>query len=160
MPHQGAADAPLVTHPRGVTMTHPNALRRSLGFTLVELLIVGAVLAILAAIAIPTYRGYVRRSKSATASKCLSKLYAGQERYRADRGTYATDIAALTSYQVETNCEIQGSATSERYTMNILTGATSTKFTGEARGMLSGSDTTDIWTINQDGKLEHTSDGT
>ncbi|HEX5659891.1 MAG TPA: prepilin-type N-terminal cleavage/methylation domain-containing protein [Polyangiales bacterium] len=68
-------------------------MRRSLkkpasGFTLIELMMVVAILGILAVIAIPRYRSYVYRSKMAEAVGFLSEIKSRQESYRADFGSY------------------------------------------------------------------------
>jgi prepilin-type N-terminal cleavage/methylation domain-containing protein len=59
------------------------------GFTLTELLIVMVVLAILIAIAIPSYLGYRDRSIRATAWSNLRQAIPAAELYRNDNGTYS-----------------------------------------------------------------------
>ncbi len=51
--------------------------RRTSGFTLVELMIVVAIIGVLAAIAIPSFSKYVRRSRTTEALSHLSKEWAG-----------------------------------------------------------------------------------
>jgi type IV pilus assembly protein PilE len=65
------------------------------GITLIELLIVIAIVGILAAIAIPTYTGYMLRARRADAKTALEQIRAGQEMRRAERGTYTNDLTAL-----------------------------------------------------------------
>ena len=61
---------------------------RSNGFTLVELLIVVAVIGVLAAIAYPSYTSYVIRGKLAEATSALSDGRIKMEQYFQDNRTY------------------------------------------------------------------------
>lgn len=51
------------------------------GFTLVELMIVVVILGILAAVAIPAFTRYIKRSKTSEATGNLSKIYQGELTY-------------------------------------------------------------------------------
>lgn len=59
------------------------------GFTLVEMAITLAIVAILAAVAYPSYNSYVTRSRRADAKQSLVELAQRLERYYTERGTYA-----------------------------------------------------------------------
>lgn len=58
------------------------------GFTLVELMIVVAIIGILASIAIPSYQEYVRRARAATATGVLADMRIKMEQYFQDNRTY------------------------------------------------------------------------
>lgn len=68
---------------------HRLGARRPAGFTLIELMITVAIVAILAAIAYPSYRNYVLRGQLVDATNNLSALRANMERYYQDNRTYA-----------------------------------------------------------------------
>ncbi|MFV3369284.1 type IV pilin protein [Pseudomonas sp. NY15435] len=77
-----------------------NARRRERGFTLIELMITVVIVAILAAIAFPSYQRYVLRSHRVEGQALLSEAAARQERYYSQNNAYASTAAALnmTSY--------------------------------------------------------------
>ena len=70
---------------------------RSRGFTLVELMITVVVIAILSAIAIPSYRGYVQRSKRSEATVALMQIQASQEKFFLQNNAYVTTTANLSA---------------------------------------------------------------
>jgi len=59
------------------------------GFTLIEVMIVVAIVAILAAVAIPSYRDYILRGQLVDAATLLSTFRGNMERYFQDNRTYA-----------------------------------------------------------------------
>lgn len=73
--------------------------RRNLtqGFTLIELMIVVAIVAILAAIAIPSYLNYVTRSKLSEAYNSLSAYRVSQEQFFQDNRSYQNGTACGTT---------------------------------------------------------------
>ena len=62
--------------------------QRNRGFTLIELMIVVALIAILAAIGFPTYQDQMRKARRSEATAVLLDIAARMERFYADRGTY------------------------------------------------------------------------
>lgn len=69
-------------------------MRSSRGFTLVEILAAVAILALLAAIAIPSYQDYVLRSNRASAQRMMTTIANRQAQYLVDAREYADDIGA------------------------------------------------------------------
>ncbi len=60
------------------------------GFTLMELMIVVAIVGVLTAIAFPSYTQYVERGKRAEGRAALSEAAGRLERYYSDNNSYAT----------------------------------------------------------------------
>jgi type IV pilus assembly protein PilE len=71
----------------------PRRCRR--GFTLVELMIVLAVGALLAAIALPAYQDQVRRTRRTDGTAMLLEVAQAQERWRTRNHTFAGSMTAL-----------------------------------------------------------------
>jgi len=68
--------------------------RRRAGFTLVELMIAVAIVAILAAIAYPSYQEQIRKANRADAQADLLNLAQFMERYYTQNNRYTTTVAA------------------------------------------------------------------
>jgi type IV pilus assembly protein PilE len=63
---------------------------KSKGFTLIELMITVAIVALITAVAVPSYRQYVMRANRADATTALLRLTASQERFYLQNNTYAS----------------------------------------------------------------------
>ncbi len=75
---------------RGVKLfeTEMNYSKKNTGFTLIELMIVVAVVGILAAIAYPSYTEYAIRTRRAVAAACLGQMSQAMERTMTTSLTY------------------------------------------------------------------------
>ncbi|WP_136255860.1 type IV pilin protein [Onishia niordana] len=70
---------------------------RQRGFTLIELMIAVAIIAILASIAYPSYQRYVTDTWRTRAAACLSELAQGMERRYTETFSYRNDTQPLPS---------------------------------------------------------------
>ncbi len=69
-------------------------MRRPAGFTLIELMIAVIVIGILAAVAIPNYTQYVKRSNQSAAQQFLSEAASRAEQYRMDARAYPESLGS------------------------------------------------------------------
>ena len=65
------------------------------GFTLIELMIVVAIIGILSAIAIPNFARYQSKSRQAEAKIALASIYGGEKAFFAEYSAYLQDLAAV-----------------------------------------------------------------
>ena len=119
-------------------------ISRSQGFTLIELMIVVAIVGILASIAYPSYQEQVRKGNRAECTGALISLASAMERYFTTNSTYLgaatgganTGAPAATTFQT-TQCPVDGGAATYNLTISA---ATATTYTLQATptGVMSG----------------------
>jgi type IV pilus assembly protein PilE len=81
--------------PAHTRLRQTQAAARARGFTLIELMITVAVIAILAAIAVPSYYQYILRSNRSAAESVMQEIASAQERYMVDSRQFAGDLTTL-----------------------------------------------------------------
>ena len=80
-------------------VTAIQSTRRARGFTLIELMIAVAIIAIIAAVALPMYSGYIATSREGVLVNNIATLELFQEDLRLRQGAYllvAADVDAIT----------------------------------------------------------------
>jgi len=79
----------------------PKSNDKQAGFTLLELMIVVAIVGVLSALAMPAFRGYVMRTRTAEAPVFLGEIRQRQESYRAEFAQYCAVAANPSAPSVE-----------------------------------------------------------
>lgn len=103
-------------------------MRRTRGFTLVELMVTVAVVAILAAIALPSFEQYLIRASRSAAKSFMLDVANKQEQYLLDARTYL----AVANHAGFTNLGLAVPDEVSRFYNVSVTGASSTTYTIQA----------------------------
>jgi type IV pilus assembly protein PilA len=134
------------------------------GFTLIELMIVVAIIGILAAIAIPNFMRYQARARQSEARINLGGIGTSAEAWRADSSTYVATAVQLawaplgtTRYGYSYNALLVSPSTSPESLCTLATrntpgaspAATAAAFTAVATGEIDNDATCDVWTYNE-----------
>jgi len=101
------------------------------GFTLIELMIVIAIIGILAAIAVPQFNAYRLRGYNIGGVADGKNASIAQEAYYDDNKTYTSDLANLTSYGFRQTQAVTLSVTGDdnAYTITAYHGSGDTTYT-------------------------------
>lgn len=118
-------------------MRPTHAFRFQRGFTLIELMITVAIVAILAAVALPAYNSYIQRSRVPVALDALASFATRMEQRYQDVGNYGTAACAVSV------------PTAANFTVTCSITASGQGFTATATG--SGAMDGYTYTINQAG---------
>jgi type IV pilus assembly protein PilE len=128
--------------------------RMNKGFTLIELMIVVAIIAILAGIALPSYQESIKKAKRADAKAALMTVAGAMERHMTEKDSYTGATAAST--WGSSSIPKDGNA---NYTLTISI-PTSTSYTLKAEGVGSMSDDSCLnFTLDNTGSKKIVDDG-
>ena len=119
--------------------------KKARGFTLIELMIAVAIVAILASIAIPAYQKSVQKSRRADAMSTLLQLQLAQEKWRANNTAYTTSLSSL---------KWNSSVSADGFYTVAITQASATTFTITATPKTGGpqvGDSCGTFTVTQNG---------
>ena len=112
--------------------------KKEKGFTLIELMIVIAIIGILAAIAIPQFSAYRTRSYNSAAQADLRNAATAQEAYYVDNQTYVGTVATLEGgtygFYTSQNVKVAFTAAAAAYTMSAYHSSGNKTYTIEGPG--------------------------
>jgi type IV pilus assembly protein PilA len=138
----------------------PSRIRGNQGFTLIELMIVVAIIGILAAIAIPNFMTYQAKARQSEAKVGLGGIFTTATSYFGENGTYSASSASGLGYvpsgTPKYSFSYGGSTINSGSTGATCSGNTTvtpsamsaTGFTAGAIGNVDGDTTCDEWVIN------------
>jgi len=124
-------------------------MKQRKGFTLIELMIVVAIIGILAAIAIPQYQNYIVKSRQVEATQTLAAVYTNELAYFGINNSYGGSEAAI-------ELIIDGT---RLYAPVVFTNVTNSTYTATITADLDNDATIDTWVLTESDKLPvHTCD--
>ena len=128
-------------------------MKKSAGFSLIELMITVVIIAIVTSIALPSYREHVKRTMRVDATTALLRLAAEQEKFYISNNSYTTDLDDLNITGTDEGLYVLA-ITSE----NVITTftATATTKTGESQ---EGDDKCSSFSIDANGNRSAADDG-
>ncbi len=154
------------------------------GFTLVELMVVVAIIGMLAAIALPRFKTFQAKARQAEARTNLASVFSLEQSYQGENDTYVVVAAGMECNQTNTGTSPIGfyisdctaptnyttGPTGPRYTYSVAAGAAgiTTSFiatatsgnTATTNRIYPGCAIPDTWTMDHNRRLSNTSNAT
>lgn len=137
--------------PDAMNLQHPQRILPN-GFTLIEMMIAVAIIAILSAIAYPNYQSYIKKSRRADAYRSLGGIGLAQEKYRSNNSQYTSTL---------TDIGFTSSSSDGYYTLAITSGSASASgyiatatATGSQIGDVEGSTSCGTLTLTASGSTQ------
>ena len=153
-------------------------------FTLIELMIVIAIIAFLATISIPQYFKYQAKAKQAEVSMNLASLHLAEQAYFAEHGEYTSVLSGEgglgwkpegykgggkgENFYYTYGFNVPGATEGVHYFTGKLetpasalgaSSAEKTSFVANAAGEIMGKGKIDVWRVNESRRIEHEQDG-
>ena len=133
-------------------------MRKNKGFTLIELMIVVAIIAILAAIAIPNFMKFVAKTKRSEAKYNLEAIYKAEVSWYGEYDTFSTSFTTIRwrpegniyyyTFGVGDPSELEGKKLPAPAGMSVTPGASTNSFTACAWGNIDTDTSEDVWYTN------------
>lgn len=138
-------------------------MRKNKGFTLIELMIVVAIIAILAAIAIPNFLSFVTKTKRSEAKYNLSGIYTSEVSYFGEANAFSNSFqeirwvpeGTIYYYTFSVGTELYGKGEANP---GLPAGAGSQSFSAYGWGSIDSDAVLDVWYINDRKNLVNETD--
>ena len=121
----------------------PDLARAECGFTLIEIVIAVAIVAILATVALPSFMDSIRKSRRTDAFNAIANVQQLQERWRSNRNAYAASLNNAADHATTPGLGLASARTADGYYDLALSATGTTGYTVTAAAVAGTSQTND-----------------